>query len=259
MARSRVLIENNIFIRGNTVLLFSRVDTVNASAGLSEICTSAIIINIVSVKKPWRNNRYSQTSCLIWDADLQLSDTARVMQMVDLLFLFPGCKVPVSSIYGAAAVPGGSSHCHHHRQRRAVCRYKHTLTQTLNLVHQRGNLWHSNTNLSFSVCPSGNYRNAHDVLFSMYTELQAQKIKIPAEMATNLMILHSYLLVKVCTAEGYQSHRPACVSGYFLCAARSFEKNAFRGHFNPVLKSQQWGTVSEEWVRHQSITQSVFI
>lgn len=44
---------------------------------------------------------------------------------------------------------------------------------------------------------AGNYRNAHDVLFSMYTELQAQKIKIPAEMATNLMILHSYLLVKV--------------------------------------------------------------
>lgn len=52
-----------------------------------------------------------------------------------------------------------------------------------------------------SVSPIGNYRNAHDVLFSMYTELQAQKIKIPAEMATNLMILHSYLLVKVRTAE----------------------------------------------------------
>lgn len=46
---------------------------------------------------------------------------------------------------------------------------------------------------------AGNYRNAHDVLFSMYTELQAQKIKIPAEMATNLMVLHSYLLVKVAT------------------------------------------------------------
>ncbi|XP_034043414.1 WD repeat-containing protein 19 isoform X2 [Thalassophryne amazonica] len=43
----------------------------------------------------------------------------------------------------------------------------------------------------------GSYRNAHDVLFSMYTELQAQKIKIPAEMATNLMILHSYLLAKI--------------------------------------------------------------
>ena len=35
----------------------------------------------------------------------------------------------------------------------------------------------------------------------MYTELQAQKIKIPAEMATNLMILHSYLLVKVSAGE----------------------------------------------------------
>jgi len=44
---------------------------------------------------------------------------------------------------------------------------------------------------------SGNYRNAHDVLFSMYQELRQQKIKIPTEMATNLMILHSYILVKV--------------------------------------------------------------
>jgi len=47
------------------------------------------------------------------------------------------------------------------------------------------------------VCVVGNYRNAHDVLFSMYAELQTQHIKIPAEMATNLMILHSYILVKV--------------------------------------------------------------
>lgn len=39
----------------------------------------------------------------------------------------------------------------------------------------------------------------------MYTELQAQKIKIPAEMATNLMILHSYLLVKVSAGEIYQT------------------------------------------------------
>lgn len=58
--------------------------------------------------------------------------------------------------------------------------------------------------------PKGNYRNAHDVLFSMYTELQAQMIKIPAEMATNLMILHSYLLVKVST------HLPCVSSGYLL-------------------------------------------
>lgn len=45
---------------------------------------------------------------------------------------------------------------------------------------------------------AGNYRNAHDVLFSMYKELMQQKIKIPSEMSTNLMILHSYILVKVC-------------------------------------------------------------
>lgn len=31
----------------------------------------------------------------------------------------------------------------------------------------------------------------------MYAELKSQKIKIPSEMATNLMILHSYILVKV--------------------------------------------------------------
>lgn len=64
---------------------------------------------------------------------------------------------------------------------------------------------------------TGNYRNAHDVLFSMYTELQAQKIKIPAEMATNLMILHSYLLVKVSTAVIHAvTHLPCIRSGYLL-------------------------------------------
>lgn len=51
--------------------------------------------------------------------------------------------------------------------------------------------------MSFASFFPGNYRNAHDVLFSMYAELKSQKIKIPSEMATNLMILHSYVLVKV--------------------------------------------------------------
>lgn len=65
--------------------------------------------------------------------------------------------------------------------------------------------WHTQNNpevqrrskMKSYVSPTGNYRNAHDVIFSMYTELQAQRIKIPAQMATNLMMLHSYLLVKV--------------------------------------------------------------
>lgn len=43
----------------------------------------------------------------------------------------------------------------------------------------------------------GNYRNAHDLLFSMMQELRQQKIKIPAEMANNLMLLHSYIIAKV--------------------------------------------------------------
>ncbi|CAB1443249.1 unnamed protein product [Pleuronectes platessa] len=41
---------------------------------------------------------------------------------------------------------------------------------------------------------AGNYREAHDVLFSMYTELRAQKVKIPKDLTTNLMIYHSYRL-----------------------------------------------------------------
>lgn len=53
------------------------------------------------------------------------------------------------------------------------------------------------SNVISPPCFPGNYRNAHDLLFSMYAELKSQKIKIPSEMATNLMILHSYILVKV--------------------------------------------------------------
>lgn len=83
----------------------------------------------------------------------------------------------------------------------------------------------------------GNYRNAHDVLFSMYKgnwwklsylkkiwtdwlidwliyfglraaskcliflflELRERKIKVPNEMSQNLMLLHSYILCKVST------------------------------------------------------------
>lgn len=71
------------------------------------------------------------------------------------------------------------------------------------------------------VSPAGNYRNAHDVLFGMYTELQAQRIKIPAQMATNLMMLHSYLLVKVGT--------PADVLGGGCLLSLCTRKVDFRG------------------------------
>lgn len=42
----------------------------------------------------------------------------------------------------------------------------------------------------------GNYRVAHQILFDTHKELTAQKIRVPQELAHNLMLLHSYVLVK---------------------------------------------------------------
>ncbi|XP_029905954.1 WD repeat-containing protein 19 [Myripristis murdjan] len=78
---------------------------------------------------------------------------------------------------------------------------------------------------------AGSYRNAHDVLFSMYTELQAQKIKIPAEMATNLMILHSYLLVKIHVKRG--DH----LKGARMLIRVSNNISKFPAHIVPILTS----------------------
>ncbi|XP_015201422.1 WD repeat-containing protein 19 isoform X2 [Lepisosteus oculatus] len=78
---------------------------------------------------------------------------------------------------------------------------------------------------------AGNYRNAHDVLFSMYTELQTQKIKIPAEMATNLMILHSYILVKIHVKRG--DH----LKGARMLIRVSNNISKFPSHIVPILTS----------------------
>lgn len=78
---------------------------------------------------------------------------------------------------------------------------------------------------------AGNYRNAHDVLFSMYTELQAQKIRIPSEMATNLMILHSYLLVKIHVKRG--DH----LKGARMLIRVSSNISKFPAHVVPILTS----------------------
>ena len=37
----------------------------------------------------------------------------------------------------------------------------------------------------------------------MYQELKKNNITIPNHMAHNLMLLHSYILVKVCIVDGY--------------------------------------------------------
>ncbi|CAN2388495.1 WD repeat-containing protein [Pristimantis euphronides] len=78
---------------------------------------------------------------------------------------------------------------------------------------------------------AGNYRNAHDVLFSMYTELKAQKIKIPAEMATNLMILHSYILVKIHVKRG--DH----MKGARMLIRVANKISKFPSHIVPILTS----------------------
>ncbi|XP_062864836.1 WD repeat-containing protein 19 [Trichomycterus rosablanca] len=78
---------------------------------------------------------------------------------------------------------------------------------------------------------AGNYRNAHDVLFSMYMELQTQKIKIPAEMATNLMILHSYILVKIHVKRG--DH----LKGARMLIRVSNNISKFPSHVVPILTS----------------------
>ncbi|EFA01913.1 WD repeat-containing protein 19 isoform X3 [Tribolium castaneum] len=49
---------------------------------------------------------------------------------------------------------------------------------------------------------NGNYRNAHDVLFAMYQELKQNGIKVPNEMQANLMLLHSYILVRLHVKRG---------------------------------------------------------
>lgn len=49
---------------------------------------------------------------------------------------------------------------------------------------------------------NGNYRNAHDVLYGMCQELKQNGIKIPYEMYINLMLLHSYILVRLHVRRG---------------------------------------------------------
>lgn len=44
---------------------------------------------------------------------------------------------------------------------------------------------------------TGNYRQAHDVLYNTICELRNNKLKVSNEMTANLALLHSYILVRV--------------------------------------------------------------
>ena len=78
---------------------------------------------------------------------------------------------------------------------------------------------------------AGNYRNAHDVLFNMYQELQKNKITIPWEMAHNLMILHSYTLARLHVRRG--DHLKG--ARMLLRVAANISK--FPSHIVPILTS----------------------
>jgi len=77
----------------------------------------------------------------------------------------------------------------------------------------------------------GNYRVAHQILFDTHKELTAQKIRVPQELAHNLMLLHSYVLVK-----------PLVKVGDHLAAARMLSRVArniskFPMHVVPIITS----------------------
>ncbi|XP_063927605.1 WD repeat-containing protein 19 [Zophobas morio] len=78
---------------------------------------------------------------------------------------------------------------------------------------------------------NGNYRNAHDVLFAMYQELKQNGIKIPSEMQANLMLLHSYILVRLHVRRG--DHLKG--ARMLIRVANNISK--FPSHIVPILTS----------------------
>ncbi|XP_060531606.1 WD repeat-containing protein 19 isoform X2 [Cylas formicarius] len=78
---------------------------------------------------------------------------------------------------------------------------------------------------------NGNYRNAHDVLFAMCQELRQNSIKTPLEMYSNLMLLHSYILVRLHVRRGDHS------KGARLLIRVADNISKFPSHVVPILTS----------------------
>ena len=49
---------------------------------------------------------------------------------------------------------------------------------------------------------AGNYRNAHNLLFTMYQELKRNSLTVASDMKLNLMLLHRYILVRIHVKQG---------------------------------------------------------
>ncbi|TPP67270.1 WD repeat-containing protein 19 [Fasciola gigantica] len=78
---------------------------------------------------------------------------------------------------------------------------------------------------------AGNYRSAHDLLYSMVQELRRRELRVPAEMTDNLALLHSYILAKVHVKLG--DHVRA--ARMLIRVAENISK--FPAHVVPILTS----------------------
>ncbi|RZF45403.1 hypothetical protein LSTR_LSTR002846 [Laodelphax striatellus] len=78
---------------------------------------------------------------------------------------------------------------------------------------------------------NGNYRSAHDVLLGMCQELRENNLRISTELLNNLMLLHSYILVRLHVRRG--SHLNA--ARMLIRVADNISK--FPSHIVPILTS----------------------
>ena len=77
----------------------------------------------------------------------------------------------------------------------------------------------------------GNYKVAHSILFQTHRDLDAHQIKIPQDLRRQLLLLHSYILVKKLVKLG--DHTAA--ARMLVRVAKSISK--FPSHVVPILTS----------------------
>jgi len=77
----------------------------------------------------------------------------------------------------------------------------------------------------------GNYKLAHRVLFETHEALSSHGIKVQQDLAKSLLILHSYILVKVCVKQG--DH----LSGAKMLIRVAKHISKFPSHIVPILTS----------------------
>lgn len=78
----------------------------------------------------------------------------------------------------------------------------------------------------------GNYRAAHKILFDTHKDLEAHKIRIPSDLKRNLMLLHSYIIVKT-LVKSMNDHETS--ARMLIRVAKNIAK--FPKHVVPILTS----------------------